>query len=217
MENNDKLPRGIRNNNPGNIKRSNDPWQGLATIQNDDKFFQFKTMAYGIRALARTLITYQDKYDIRTVEQFVARYAPASENDVDNYIGVVSREAKIHKKVKLNFHNYEDLEPIVRGILRMENGVIWKKYIRQGDIDEGLRLAGVPHNKPLAKSKTVQAATVAATGGALQVIAEAANNLAPAVSLFEQVISWFPYLGAVLIVAGLGYIIYSKFKERSRY
>lgn len=46
-------PRGIRNNNPGNIRRNGDPWQGLAETQGDKEFFTFTTPVYGIRALAR--------------------------------------------------------------------------------------------------------------------------------------------------------------------
>jgi seryl-tRNA synthetase len=58
-----RTPRGIRNNNPGNIRRNGDPWQGLAERQGDVEFFTFKTIPiYGIRALARTLIAYQDKH-----------------------------------------------------------------------------------------------------------------------------------------------------------
>lgn len=209
--------RGIRNNNPGNIKRSNDPWQGLSYVQADPEFFQFKTMAYGIRALARILITYQDKYNIRTIKEVAQRYAPQNENDTVNYYMVVSEVSKIHENKILNFHNYEDLEPIIRGIIFIENGGANKKYVTQDDIDEGLRMAGVPRVKPLAKSRTMQAATVAVTGGAMQVVAEMANTLSPAVSLFERVAGYFPYLGAVLLLAGIGYIIYSKIKERKRY
>ena len=43
------LPRGIRNHNPGNIRRSQDPWQGLASAQNDPEFFIFQSAIYGIR------------------------------------------------------------------------------------------------------------------------------------------------------------------------
>ena len=208
---------GIRNNNPGNIKRSNDPWQGLSDVQDDPKFFKFKTMAYGIRALARTLITYQDKYNIRTIKEVAQRYAPTTENDTVNYCMVVSEVSKTHENKILNFHTYEDLEPVIRGIIFIENGGANKKYITQDDIDEGLRMAGVPRVKPLVKSRTMQAATVAATGGAMQVVAEMANTLSPAVSLFERIAGYFPYLGAVLLLAGIGYIIYSKIKERKRY
>ena len=44
------LPRGIRNHNPGNLRRSADPWQGLATTQTDEEFFQF-AHAQGGRSL----------------------------------------------------------------------------------------------------------------------------------------------------------------------
>jgi hypothetical protein len=37
-----RTPRGIRNNNPGNIRRNSDPWQGLAERQGDVEFFTFK-------------------------------------------------------------------------------------------------------------------------------------------------------------------------------
>ena len=44
------IARGIRNNNPLNIRRSKDKWQGLKTLQTDAQFCQFETMAYGWRA-----------------------------------------------------------------------------------------------------------------------------------------------------------------------
>ena len=46
-------PRGIRNNNPGNIRKSNVKWQGLAAEQTDGAFYQFTRPEYGIRALCR--------------------------------------------------------------------------------------------------------------------------------------------------------------------
>ena len=39
--------RGIRNNNPLNIRHSADRWQGARMKQTDPSFVQFKTMAYG--------------------------------------------------------------------------------------------------------------------------------------------------------------------------
>ena len=51
------MPRGIRNHNPGNLRKSNDPWQGLAPDQTDPDFLQFESSKWGIRALARTLIS----------------------------------------------------------------------------------------------------------------------------------------------------------------
>jgi hypothetical protein len=76
-----KQPRGIRNHNPGNIRRNGDPWQGLAKDQTDREFFTFQSAVYGIRALARLLITYQDKYGLCTIETIIGRWAPAVENN----------------------------------------------------------------------------------------------------------------------------------------
>ena len=42
--------RGIRNNNPGNIRKG-EKWQGLSAIQNDSSFCVLKTTEYGIRVL----------------------------------------------------------------------------------------------------------------------------------------------------------------------
>ena len=58
------MTRGLRNNNPLNIRRNNTKWQGLSVTQTDKSFFQFKTMAYGYRAAFKTLQTYIfNKYD----------------------------------------------------------------------------------------------------------------------------------------------------------
>ena len=48
------MTRGLRNNNPLNIRRNKTKWQGLSVTQTDKSFFQFKTMAYGYRAAFKT-------------------------------------------------------------------------------------------------------------------------------------------------------------------
>lgn len=53
-------PRGIRNNNPGNLDNTN-PWQGLVANPAEPRFATFKDPTWGVRALAVTLITYHDK------------------------------------------------------------------------------------------------------------------------------------------------------------
>lgn len=52
------VPRGLRNNNPGNIRLSKDKWQGLRERQEDKEFFQFVSIEWGYRALMRTLQNY---------------------------------------------------------------------------------------------------------------------------------------------------------------
>src|SRR5882724_9398855 len=58
-------PRGIRNNNPGNIRPGKDSdWDGLAPQKDDGEgYLVFATPLMGLRALARTLMTYQDHHN----------------------------------------------------------------------------------------------------------------------------------------------------------
>ena len=205
-----KISRGIRNNNPGNIRLSNDPWQGLAEVQNDKEFFQFKSMSYGIRAIARTLITYQDKYGIHTIKDFVARYAPEKENDTANYKSCVCGISGFSEEKILNFHQYEDLEPVIRGILFIENGASNYSSFKQNDIDRGLKLAGVePPAKPLVKSRTMQGASIAAVSGITLAI-EAINNTA------DHIGNWYPWLGTLIMLGGLGYVFYARVNDQRR-
>ena len=86
-----KLPRGLRNNNPLNIRRSGDKWQGLKTLQEDREFFQFETIELGWRAAFVILCkTYYGKYKLRTIRDIVSRWAPPKENNTEAYIRHVS-------------------------------------------------------------------------------------------------------------------------------
>ena len=79
--------RGIRNNNPLNIRRSGDNWQGLRTLQEDREFCQFSSMAYGWRAAFVILCkTYYGKYKLKTIRALITRWAPPKENNTEVYI-----------------------------------------------------------------------------------------------------------------------------------
>ena len=91
MSNEVKLPRGIRNNNPLNIRKSADKWQGLSTLQEDQEFFKFVSMEYGWRAAFVILCrTYYGKYGLKTIRNIVTRWAPPKENNTEAYIRHVS-------------------------------------------------------------------------------------------------------------------------------
>ena len=80
-------PRGIRNNNPLNIRKSKDNWQGLRTLQEDREFCQFSSMAYGWRAAFVILCkTYYGKYKLKTIRALITRWAPPKENNTEAYI-----------------------------------------------------------------------------------------------------------------------------------
>jgi hypothetical protein len=84
-------PRNIRNNNPLNIRRSKDKWQGLDAKQSDSSFFKFESMEMGWRAAFVILTkTYYHKYRLFTIRKIISRWAPPAENDTEAYIKKVS-------------------------------------------------------------------------------------------------------------------------------
>ncbi len=71
------LPRGIRNNNPLNIRRSKDKWKGLRAVQADAQFCQFESLEYGWRAAFYLLTrTYYHKYRLFTIRAIISKWAP---------------------------------------------------------------------------------------------------------------------------------------------
>ena len=86
------LPRGIRNNNPLNIRRSKDQWQGMKKEQTDGAFCQFENLAYGWRAAFKLLTrTYYHTYRLYTIRTIVTKWAPPNENNTRAYVENVSR------------------------------------------------------------------------------------------------------------------------------
>ena len=86
------LPRGIRNNNPLNIRRSKDLWMGLRAQQTDASFCQFETLEYGWRAAFYLLTrTYYHKYRLYTIRMIINKWAPPNENQTARYIENVCR------------------------------------------------------------------------------------------------------------------------------
>ena len=79
MKKKEFLPRGIRNNNPLNIRIGNN-WAGEKTPNTDGTFEQFVSMAYGIRAALIIIHNYMYKYKLTTIEKIISRWAPRFEN-----------------------------------------------------------------------------------------------------------------------------------------
>jgi len=172
-----KSPRGIRNNNPGNIEWGS-PWQGLRpdVERTDNRFAQFTDPVFGIRALACVLITYQDKRRaedgsrIDSIKEIISRWAPSFENNTDAYASSVAAllDGVGPDDEVIDVHNFDHLRPIVEGIVRHENGrgpfKTENSWYTAEQIAEGLRRAGVVR-KASAESKVASAMPAAAVGG----------------------------------------------------
>lgn len=134
-----RTPRGIRNNNPLNIRRTSDRWRGLAPTQSDPAFCQFVAPEYGVRAAIVILRNYQRKYHLHTLTEIIHRYAPTNENDTEQYIEAVSNRAKINRSVPLDLTNRDLVYRLIEAMWLVECGV-------PGDptaINKGLDLAGL--------------------------------------------------------------------------
>jgi hypothetical protein len=115
-------PRGLRNNNPLNIRHNADVFQG-ETKGNDKSFKTFISMPYGYRAGFVVLHTYLTKHGLNTIEKKIARFAPPSENDTQAYIRTVVRYSGVAADEVLTAASGDKYILIVSAMSFVENGV----------------------------------------------------------------------------------------------
>lgn len=213
-------PRGIRNHNPGNL-RNGQPWQGLAPNQTDPEFCQFQAPEWGIRALVRTLITYQDKHGIRTIRGIVNRWAPADGTRPDGttyqqdslaYADHVSRQTGFGLDEQIDVHQYRYIKPLVKAIILHENG---QQPYPARVIIRGLELAGIEqeHDPAIDRPEGQGGAVVASTAGAatLASIIDQAQPALPVISVLAQYAPWVIGIGLVL---GVGWFAYCRWADQ---
>lgn len=121
-----KLPRGIRNNNPLNIRKGNN-WKGEVSSSTDREFEQFVSMQWGIRAGFKILKNYMTGYNGRVkaltnVHDIIHRWAPPNENNCRAYIDSVCRCSGLHEFERLQFSDRNKMLALVDGMIRVECG-----------------------------------------------------------------------------------------------
>lgn len=140
MANQVREPRGFRNNNPLNIdyNKAND-WDGQIGIEkgvSSPRFARFSSMEYGVRAAAKLVQNYMNRYGLRTVYGIINRWAPSVENDTHAYAEHVAH--------KLGVSPYEpiqelDIPELLYHMIKHENG----KYLDMATVTKGAQMAGV--------------------------------------------------------------------------
>ena len=168
------LPLGIRNFNPGNLRKpSGDPFLGTSGM--DSGYLTFSDPNYGLRALARNLMTYQDEYGIDNVNSLVDRYAPPSDNPEksrENFKLALSNILGINPDEQFNIK--EKMPQLMEGIIKFENknqmpysSDQLSTAIDSASIDDELEVANMLLEKPdVPVSKPVPDAT----GGVFDVL-----------------------------------------------
>ncbi len=132
-------PRGVRNNNPGNI-RHGEKWQGLSENQTDGSFCIFSSPEYGIRALAKILMNYQKKYGLRDVRSIINRFAPPCENDTESYIYSVCLKLGVKPDTPIDVSEPGIMINLLKSIIIHENG---KQPYSDEVLKNGMKLAGI--------------------------------------------------------------------------
>ena len=115
-----RTPRGYRNNNPLNIRRTETRWQGQ--IDGDDKdFCTFASPVYGWRAALIILMRTYRKRGWNTIQEIIAHWAPDNENDTAAYTRNMVRLTGIPPDRVLNMADYM---PLAKAMARFENGFL---------------------------------------------------------------------------------------------
>lgn len=131
-----KQARGIRNNNPGNIRNSErNDWKGEVSKadKKDQAFEEFETMSDGVRAMMRLLQKYQRSYNLHTVKDIVERWAPRNENNTAAYVRTVCKEMQMPECCGLDLTDKGTMCALVDAMCYVENGV----HIDMADIEAG--------------------------------------------------------------------------------
>lgn len=134
-------PRGVRSNNPGNIDYNPaNKWQGQLPPNPalEKRFARFDVAENGIRALGKLLLTYQRKYNLRTIEALISRWAPGVENDTASYVAAVEKQTGTAPGAPVDLHNVAVMTGVVKAIIHHENaGYQYPEAV----VQEGVRRA----------------------------------------------------------------------------
>ena len=132
------MTRGIRNNNPLNVRISKANWVGKVSPNTDGTFEQYDTPEHGIRTGAKIIANYYHSYGLNTLAHIIQRWAPSNENDTAAYTGTVSRRVGVSPFEPYDVLNPEKLGDLIEAMIWVENGS--QPYPR-ATIDEGVEMA----------------------------------------------------------------------------
>lgn len=115
------IPRGIRNNNPLNIRIGN-TWLGERTNPTDPAFEEFVAMEYGVRAAFIILRRYIKRFHKDSIASIVSTWAPANENNTQRYIDQVSAQLALDPTESIKYEDKETMCKLVAAMAKVECG-----------------------------------------------------------------------------------------------
>ena len=118
-----RVSRGLRNNNPGNIRLGSFRYKGERAKSGDSAFRQFESIEWGYRAMFVLLHTYAVKHGCSTLREIINRYAPPIENHTENYIRRVSHATHLAPDDEISTTDGAVMTAVVAAMSEVENGV----------------------------------------------------------------------------------------------
>lgn len=118
-----KETRGMRNNNPLNIRNSIAyKWQGQ-TGKDSAGFCTFSSVYYGVRAGFALMRTYNRKYQADTIRSIIERFAPATENNTESYIKHVADALGISPDERIHYRSPQ-MRSMIKAMAKIESCMI---------------------------------------------------------------------------------------------
>ncbi|CDM21575.1 predicted internal virion protein D [Citrobacter phage CR44b] len=146
--------RGVRNSNPGNLRKSKDQWEGA--IGDDGEFVIFDSPESGVRALAKNLQSYgRQGYD--SIEKIINRWAPPNENDTQSYIDSVVSATGIPATQSLDLSDPDTLSSLAQAISFHETGSRYNPEVYQQGVARALN--GISPKTPPVSANVFDALT----------------------------------------------------------
>ena len=211
-------PRGLRSNNPLNIDyHASMKWQGLDDPPSDGRFARFTSLAYGLRAGVINARSYKHKHGIRTLNQYMQRFAPVGKENPTTYREFVAKTTGLSLDAVIDLDDRATVQPILRAQVSFENGIDLAEV--DARIPKEVWDAAWSLARPIGQSRTVRgsaAAVVSAAAGAVlevatEVLPQAADAATIVTPIWPEVARW------VLIsvaIAGGALALYSRLQAR---
>ena len=117
--------RGIRNNNPLNIRYvEGNKWEGRKPSKQDPEFEEFLTVFFGYRAAMKLIYNQITLQQRNTIQALISRWAPSNENNTENYIRIVCKRTGIGRDETLRFSCPGQIIEIVKAMAFVECGSV---------------------------------------------------------------------------------------------
>lgn len=131
-----RQPRGIRNNNPLNIRIGN-TWLGEVPNPSDSDFEQFVSVVYGLRAAFCILRRYIRRYHRDTIAKIISAWAPSNENNTALYISQVAKRVGIDPDTVIHYEDAETMFSLVQAMAVQECG----QRVSVDDLEKAYKIA----------------------------------------------------------------------------